>query len=231
MAVPIAAIASLASSSLGQYYNDKIAAQGLETNAEILKQARDLRSAIGQDTAARNDPYYKMGLAQLPSITGMSSDPDFSVTGRAPDTQVPTFGIMGAANRAAGGGTTVRGAEYGDKYSKGAADMVLGGPRNNLISLAELNSNFNRSEQPRLLNRRKDLLQIGYGNTNTAGQDLMQTGTSLANISQDIGNIEAANARQTGNARQNLVNDTLQGASYAPLYAYNRKQNGGSGWL
>jgi hypothetical protein len=106
----------------------------------------------------------------------------------------------------------------------------LNGPQSGLVDLAELRNRFTRSEQPRLLDRRMDLLRVGYGQAGTAGQSLMNTGGALARSLSNIGDVQADARMQNNNIRQQMIEDALGGASYGGLYAYNKSKNGGLQW-
>jgi hypothetical protein len=203
----ILAGASMIVSAAGQNAAGAAAKSGAKKQLEILRQGINKRREIQDDLSARNKPYYDQGVAQIPGLLAMSGNPDFAATDPA----------------------------YGDKYSLGARDMLMqsmNGKGRNLVPLSELNANFNASEQGRLMNRKLDQLKIGYGQAGTAGQSLMSTGSAIADVSSQIGNAQA-NARSLQSLnRQNLVEDTVNGGSYAPLYLNYKRLNGsGNGSL
>jgi len=198
----ILAGASMLSSSAGASAAQSATKEGARAQTKINQQAIDKRREIQDDLTLRNKPYYDQGISQIPGILAMSGNPDFSPTN-------PT---------------------YGDKYSLGAKQMTLSGMGRmgrNLAPQSETDANFNASEQARLLNRKLDMLKVGYGQAGTAGQSLMTTGTSIADIGNRIGNIQA-NARSLSSmGRQQQIDDTVDGASYAPLYLNYKKLNAG----
>lgn len=183
--------------------------EGARTQAAIEDQAREQRKRLSLDLAGRFKPYYDTGLAQLPSIEAMSNNPDFDPTS----------------------------AEFGDRFSMGARDLVnqrmqkataLNG--RSLIPLSEVSARFNRAEQPRLLNRRMDLLNIGYGNAENAGQNLMQTGAALAESQGRVGNAAANAATLAALGRKDLNQGLTKSAVNAGLYGYNRYRNEQEGY-
>lgn len=222
----ILAGASMLSSAKGTSDAQASTEEGAKLQADINLAAIGQRRAIQDDLTKRNKPYYDQGIAQLPSILAMSRNPDFSAT-TVSTPQMP-------------GGLTPTGQEvwklrnpsvpYGDKYSLGARDMTLAGMASgggrNLLPESELMSGFNASEQGRLLNRKLDQLKIGFGQAGTAGQSLMATGSAIAGINDRIG-ADRANALSLSSLnRQRQVDDTMAGASYAPLYLNYKRLNG-----
>jgi len=196
----ILAGASMLSSSAGTSAAQSATKEGARAQTKINQQAIDKRRAIQDDLTARNKPYYDQGIQQIPSILAMSKNPDFSASDPA----------------------------YGDKYSQGANQMRLSSMARlgrNLAPQSELDANFNNSEQARLLNRRLDMLKVGYGQAGTAGQSLMTTGTSIADIGQRIGNIQANAQTLRGLGRQQATDEAMGGASYIPLYLNYKRLN------
>lgn len=196
----ILAGASMLSSSAGTAAAQSATKEGAHQQTKINKQAIDKRREIQDDLTLRNKPYYDQGIAQIPGILAMSSNPDFSASDPA----------------------------YGDKYSLGANQMRLssmGRQGRNLVDPSELDANFNMSEQARLLNRKQDMLKIGYGQAGTAGQSLMTTGTAIADIGQRIGNTQANAMSLNSMGRQQQVEDGMSGASFAPMYLNYKKLN------
>lgn len=174
---------------------------GAKQQGAINGQAIKQRLSIQDDLAARNKPYYDQGLAQLPSILAMSKNPDFDATG----------------------------SQFGDKYSQGVKSMLLSSMAKgrNLVPMSELLGNLNLSEQGRLLNRRLDQLKVGYGQAGTAGNNLMSTGTAIADIGQRIGNTQANAMTLAGLTGRQNVENLAQGASYIPLYLNYKRLNAG----
>lgn len=201
MALPlIMAGLSMLGSAAGQNAANASTVEGAQLQRDTNQQAIDKRRSIQDDLTARNKPYYDQGIQQIPGILAMSGNPDFSASDPA----------------------------YGDKYSLGANQMRLssmGRQDRNLAPQSELDANFNMSEQARLLNRKQDMLKIGYGQAGTAGQSLMTTGTSIADIGNRIGNIQANAQSLAGMGRQQMTDDALNGASYAPMYLHYKKLN------
>lgn len=199
----ILAAASMLSSSAGTAAAQSATKEGARAQMKINQQSIDKRREIQDDLTLRNKPYYDQGIAQLPGILAMSSNPDFSPTD----------------------------AKYGDKYSLGANQMRLSSMARqgrNLVAPSELDANFNMSEQARLLNRKQDMLKVGYGQAGTAGQSLMTTGNAVADIGQRIGNTQANALSLASIGRQQNVINTMDGASYAPLYMNYKRMNQGA---
>lgn len=200
----IFAFLGMAGQAAGNRQANNATVEGARTQDAIEDQAREQRRRLSADLAERFKPYYAAGLNQLPSIEAMSNNPDFDPSG----------------------------AEFGDRFSTGARDLVnqrmtsataLNG--RSLIPLSEVSARFNRSEQPRLLNRRMDLLNIGYGQANNAGQNLMQTGSALAESTGRVGDAAANAATLAALNRRDLNQGLVKSAVSAGMYGYNKRRN------
>jgi len=199
----ILAGASMLASGIGSASAAASTVSGAKQQAAIGQKAITNRRSIQDDLTLRNKPYYDQGIAQLPGILAMSGNPDFSATDPA----------------------------YGDKYSQGANQMRLSAlGRSDLGGIApmdELNANFDNSERARLLNRRLDMLKVGYGQAGTAGQSLMNTGTAVADIGQRIGQAQANALSLRNLGRQQTLDSMTNDAAYVPLYLNYKRLNAG----